>query len=103
MDKALCIEYSIIGCHIECVKYLEQNGCQLNRNNNQYWVCAIMNSDYELLSYILDNGCRFDIKDAIGHGVIFTDCKGKQLGENDFNKEDVKKPGGVFAKMMYME
>ena len=48
-------------------------------------------------------GCRFDIKDAIGHGVIFTDCKGKQLGENDFNKEDVKKPGLVFAKMMYME
>jgi hypothetical protein len=97
MDKTLCMEYSITGCHLECVKYLQQNGCQLNRNNNQYWVCAIMNSDYELLSYLLDNGCRFDIKDAIGHGVIFTDCEGKQLG--DFNKEDVKKPGFVFAKM----
>jgi hypothetical protein len=99
MDKISCIEQSILNCHLECVKYLQQNGCQLNRNNNQYWVCAMINSDYELLSYLLDNGCRFDIKDAIGHGVIFTDCEGKQLGENDFNKEDVKKPGFVFAKM----
>lgn len=97
MDKVLCMEYSITGCHLECVKYLQQNGCQLNRNNNQYWVCAMINSNYELLSYLLDNGCRFDIKDAIGHGVIFTDCEGKQL--SDFNKEDLKTPGFVFAKM----
>jgi len=109
------IQFAVEHGHFECVKYLYENNCPLDKDNiisfaihnleilkylheigcclnNGHVIVARLTNKYDVFEYLLDNGCEFDEELAKGYGLIFTE---------DEREEYIDENGYVYEKFDY--
>jgi len=59
-----CVEFAVYAKHLECVKYMIENGCFYDHKKNSVGstLCtyAVKNGDYECLIYLYEKNCIID-------------------------------------------
>ena len=107
-------QFAVEHGHFECLKYLYENDCPLDKDNiisfaihnleilkylhgigcclnNGHVIVAKLTNNYEVFEYLLDNGCEFDLELAKGYGIVFL--------KEDEGEEYIDDNGEVYEKL----